>query len=738
MDWMKYVVTTDNHFNKVADIIKAHKNIVFDLETTDLFYRKAKICGIGVGVLDDEGKELLGKWYIPLMEHNGLPIYLDTEKVIDTLRELFLDENRFLIAHNLKFDMQILINYGIDLRPKLGLPPWNVPNVSKEEFRKIIDSLPREASCACTQVMAWLVNENRRAFGLKEIAKEEFGLDMTKLDKILKPNRKTKLKFHEAPAEQTMPYALMDVEATYQLYKKYSEQLKKEGLWDVFLIVEMPFVGVLQGMERRGMPVNKHILELIKERCENELFRLRKEIHALSQTEFNVQSPQQLAHILYDRLGLPVIAKTKNGAVKVDSDTLEKLLKLGEQYKDVLKDRHIRGLKLIEKVLEYRALAKTLSTYIEGFIDKITEDGRVFANFKQHGTVTGRLSSSDPNLQNLPTGPIFVDKMSVEEYNKLYEECKEEAGGDELKAKILLQKKHPFTLVPVYKVDENGNETEEVDYYEVRWQIRDAFQEWKRDWWLIVGDYGQMELRMTAHLTGDEAMIEGFKSGIDIHKYNASVVNRVPIEQVTKEMRRDAKAVSFGLIYGKTIYGFAQDWFGEEPDFWKKRPKDQNDFGEINDKYLKQTEDIVNRFFEGFPKVLEGIKKTHKYIEKYGYVKTITGRKRRIPEIFSTNKSEQNRARRQAFNARVQGSSADFIKMAMIKLERELYMFQDPGSEYEIGQVLQVHDELMLVAPPDRIVEMKEVTKNIMENVVQLRCPIEADLEIGWKYGSCK
>jgi DNA polymerase-1 len=274
--------------------------------------------------------------------------------------------------------------------------------------------------------------------------------------------------------------------------------------------------------------------------------------------------------------------------------------------------------------------------------------------------------------------------------------------------------------------------------YAIEWKIRDAFQEFEKDWWMIVGDYGQMELRMTAVLANEKAMIAGFEAGEDIHYYNATIVTGKKIEDVTKAERRDAKAVSFGLVYGKTERGFAIDWFEHEPDFWDERPNPSNEFGQINRKYLKKTQQIIRRFFDGFPEIEREIAATHKTLEKYGYVRTITGRKRRIPEIFSTSNGIRNRAKRQSFNARVQGSSADYIKMAMIKMEREYYIYQTPGGVYDKGMLAQVHDELVSSAPEEKAREMFPRTKELMETVIELPCPITADLELGYKYGSCK
>lgn len=762
----KIVVSRDQFDNEVVPALEKYKHIISDLESTGFSFLTEKICGIGLAVVDDDVTTLVDAWYIPTMHHENMEealgltghfftgpysSFIDPEYVFSEIRRIFLMPGKIIVYHNLKFDMQFLINEDIDLRPKLCLPPWNVTNPEKidaamdpkgwrDYLTRFIAGIQKEAECADTMVMSWLIDENKPKHGLKDLAKTELGIDMTKLDKILKGKR-----FNEADARETFPYALLDPVATAKLFIKYYHKLKEMKLWDVFWRVEMPFVGVLQGMERRGMPVNVEVLKAIGERCQKEMAVLQEKIFSLAGKVFNLNAGQQLAVVLHDECGLPVLAKTDKGSIKVDADTLEKLLELGRsQPEGVLKERHFRGLDIIDNVLKFRKITKVYGTYVEGMLDKIDTDGRIRAGFHHTGTVTGRLSSSGPNLQNLPSGPIFTDYISVEEYQAVVDKLLADNpswADDGVALEVGIQKHFMFTVAPVKKNDKNKWEVckdKEAEAYEIQWKIRDAFQEILRQWWLVVGDLSQMELRMTAHLTGDSTMTQGFIDGHDIHQYNASIIYAKALDEVTKVERRDAKAVSFGLVYGKTVRGFAVDWYGNEPDFWIERPSKKNEFGEINKKYLKMAQKIVDDFFGGFPDVAKGIEQCHIFLEKYGYVKTITGRYRRIPEVFSPINGIKNRAKRQAFNARVQGSSADYLKMAMIKLEREMYIFQDPDTTYEIGQIAQVHDELMAPTPPEKSREVLEMVEHYMENVIQISCPIKADVEVGWKYGSCK
>lgn len=496
-DYAENILVYHMQLERLLARLKKAKYIVYDLETTDLSFLKAEICGIGIGIIDDDITKLEYAAYIPTMYHLdqekvvGTTGYLNRKMVVEALKEFFLDFDKMIIAHNLKYDADIFLNVGIDLRPKLCVPKWVAPE-TKEAMAKHIEELPKRASCADTQVMAWLVKEERQRFGLKYVAKEDLGMDMNKLDKILGK----KLRFHEASATLTLPYALMDIVATAKLFIKYYPLLQKQKLIDVLFGVEMPFVGVLQGIERRGMPVNQEVLEAIGARCLKEMDILEKQIFALAGHEFSIGSGPQLAEVLHAEKKLPIIAKTDKGAVKVDAATLKELLKMGREAAEerTLADLTMEGLELIELILKYRKLKKTESTYVKGIIKAIDIDGRVHGSFHQTGTVTGRLSSSGPNLQNLPSGAIFKDFITIEEYDKVVDPLREEHKDDPNALEVAIQKAFMFTVVPV-RYNEKDKEFEPCDEgtpehtgYEIQWKIRDAFQELQRNWWMTVGD----------------------------------------------------------------------------------------------------------------------------------------------------------------------------------------------------------------------------------------------------------
>ena len=489
-DYMQSIVTTEAHFERVLRKLQTSKYIAFDLETTGFSFLTEEICGIGLATIDNDITEVTGAWYIPVMPHVDLDGHLEGSVVWDGLRPIFLDIFKIIIAQNLKFDMQFMINVGIDLRPKLNVPPWYVSYNPKAELELINNRLKdgQLATCADTMVMSWLLDENKPKHGLKELSKAELGIDMTKFDKVTKGK-----KFNEVSIHQSGPYALLDPIATAKLFISYVPKIRAEKLEELFYRVEMPFVGVLQGIERRGMPVNRRVLETIGERCEKEMAELQQEIFKLAGKPFNINAGAQLAEILHQKCRLPVLAKTPNGAIKVDASTLESLIEKGEfaEKTQGISPTTKRGLEIAKLVLKFRKIKKVHGTYVEGILKKIDIDGRLHAGFHHTGTVTGRLSSSGPNLQNLPSGAIFTDIVTVEEYDNAMIQLKAKVavdGGDEIDLEVEKQKHFMFTIEPKFVKDEKGNETNEVKHYELKWKIRDAFQEYIRDWYMIVGD----------------------------------------------------------------------------------------------------------------------------------------------------------------------------------------------------------------------------------------------------------
>ena len=418
----------------------------------------------------------------------------------------------------------------------------------------------------------------------------------------------------------------------YALYiskckEKYEEQLKEKNQLKLFEEIEMPLMQVLAEMEFSGVLVDREIIDEYSKKLSSSVENLTHEIWNMAETEFNINSTKQLGEILFEKLNLPVIKKTKSG-YSTDADVLEKL-----------------SLEhpIIDKILEYRTLNKLKATYIDGIIPLIKEDGRIHAKFNQTVTATGRISCTEPNLQNIPIRTEI---------------------GKELRKMFVAKEGFIF----------------------------------------LDADYSQIELRVLAHISGDENMIHAFNSGKDIHAMTASKVFGVPLEEVTKQMRSEAKAVNFGIVYGISDFGLATN-IGTS----KKKAKE-----------------YIEKYFEKYPGIKAYMDNTIKECKEKGYVETLWSRRRYVPEIKSNNFNVRQFGERVAMNAPIQGTAADIIKIAMINIEKEL-----DERKLESKLLLQVHDELVIETKLDEKDIVKELLIRNMENVIKLDVPLKVEAEEG-------
>ncbi|SFB31480.1 DNA polymerase I [Clostridium frigidicarnis] len=412
------------------------------------------------------------------------------------------------------------------------------------------------------------------------------------------------------------------------LYENFEEKLKENNMEDLFYNIEMPLTKVLSYMEGYGFKVDKDKLNELGEKFTYEIKNIQEEIFNLSEEEFNINSPKQLGKILFEKLDLPVIKKTKTG-YSTNAEVLEQL-----------SDKH----PIIDKITYYRQLTKLYSTYVEGLKNVIQEDGNIHSSFNQTVTTTGRLSSTEPNLQNIPIK------------------------------------------------------------YEMGREIRKVFIPDNSESLILSADYSQIELRVLADIADDENLINAFKEHSDIHTKTASEVFGVPIDEVTSLLRGRAKAVNFGIVYGISDFSLAKD------------------LG-IAKKEAKQYMDI---YFERYPKVKDYLKNIVEEGKEKGYVTTIVNRRRYIPEINASNKIVKSLGERLAMNTPIQGSAADIIKLAMIKVFNELQT-----RKLKSKLILQVHDELIINVYKDELKEVEEIVKTQMENVMNLDVPLEIDMNIG-------
>ena len=421
--------------------------------------------------------------------------------------------------------------------------------------------------------------------------------------------------------------------ALEKLAAVYEKKLADAKLTRLYLEMELPLTKVLAQMEERGVFINKTALKKKSSEMSERIFEIKKNIYEQAGETFNLNSSQQLAKVLFENLKLPPVKKTKTG-YSTNAEVLEEL-----------KGRH----PIIEMILSYRTLIKLKSTYLEGLGKLIGKDGRLHTNFNQTVTATGRLSSSDPNLQNIP-----VRTQEGREIRALFEPG---AGYD----------------------------------------------------CILSADYSQIELRLLAHMSNDKNLIDAFIKEQDIHARTAAEVFGVPLEEVTPDLRRKAKAVNFGIVYGISDYGLSQN---------------------LNIS-RKEAGEYIARYFERYPGVKNFLDVTVTQAHINGYVTTMFGRRRYLPAINSTNFNQRSLAQRMAMNTPVQGSAADIIKLAMIRAEKNLHDFQS-------RIIIQVHDELVLEAKEDELAEVEKILREAMENVAELSVPLLVDVHCGKNWSLAK
>ena len=434
-------------------------------------------------------------------------------------------------------------------------------------------------------------------------------------------------KYSELDIKDTAKIASLKAKFIYETYSKFNEELIKEEMKSLYYDIEHPLAFVLGDMEYNGVYVNKDTLIEMGEEFKIKIELISKDIYNLAGCEFNISSPKQLGEVLFEKLGLPHGKKNTNGY----STSMEVLTKL--------KGKHL----IIDKIIEYRAITKLYTTYVEGLLATVMSDGKIHTIYTQTLTRTGRLSSIEPNLQNIP--------------------IRSEMGK-------LIRK----AFVP------SSNSV------------------------ILSGDYSQIELRILSHMADNETLINAFKENKDIHTKTASDVFKVPEDLVTKEMRRMAKAVNFGIIYGISSFGLAEN---------------------LNIP-VKEAKEFIDSYFEAYPGIKVYMDKVVLDAHSTGFVKTLFGRKRNIPELSNKNYLIRSSGERMALNTPIQGTSADILKMAMVKIDREI-----KNRNLKSRMILQVHDELVFDCFKEEIDEIKNIMTNTMEHICELNVPLKVEIEYG-------
>lgn len=584
----EYNIIKGNDHDDVLEDIKAKKKFAFKFMISDHNYIEDDI--IAVGIKTDENL-------------TNIIIFDDKDKLdafSNKFKEIFEDGDIEKLGHDLKTDIIILLRLGIE--------------IAKIEFDSTIAK--------------YIIDPALSSYTINDISKEYlgyYGLD----EEELLGKGKHKKAFSDIEDDQIAEYLSFIVETAFDVEAKMKEIIKEQNMIDLYYEVELKLVEVLASMEYYGFYIDERELENIGEELDIEIESLTGQIHEISDSDFNINSPKQLGEVLFDQLELPVIKKTKTG-YSTNAEVLDKL-----------KGQH----PIIEMVLRYRQIVKLKSTYIDGLLSLINKDThRIHSSFNQTITTTGRISSTEPNLQNIP--------IRTEDGRK----------------------------------------------------IRKAFVAKDSDHILVDADYSQIELRVLAHISGDEKFIEAFNNNEDIHTKTASEVFGVEKEDVDSEMRSRAKAVNFGIVYGISDYGLSRDL-----NIPRKESK------KYIDNYLKNYKD-VKRYMEDI--VAEG--------EENGYVETILHRRRYIPELKAKNFNIRSFGERIAMNTPIQGSAADIIKIAMVNVYEEL-----KKRKLKSKLILQIHDELIIEARKDEVEEVKALMKDIMENAIKLDVPLTVDLEVG-------
>ena len=582
--------------------LRATKQIAFDVETTSTDPITADLVGISLALKPEEG------YYLPV-GHN--PVYaggpqLNLDDVIQTLREPLTDSKIPKIGHNLKYDFLILARLGL-----------------------IVEPLAFD-----TMIAEWLCDPASRNLGLKNLAWVRLGIQMTEIQELIGSGRGQK-SMADVPIAEVAPYAIADAEICLRLMPELKSELEEKNQLSVFDEVEMPFIPILADMELAGISLDTDFLAELSLNMSAKLETIEQRIYDIVGHGFNINSTQQLSIVLFNELGLEPPSRTRRTASGHYSTAAAVL--------DELREAH----PIIEYILEQREIAKLKSTYADSLPQQVNpETNRVHTSFNQTGSVTGRLASSSPNLQNIP---IRTDL------------------GREIRR----------AFIPAVG------------------QL------------LLSVDYSQIELRIVAHIAGDEAMVEAFQEDQDIHATTAAAIYGASIEEVTPSMRRHAKAINFGLIYGMSPFGLTR----------------------TTDLTLAEAENFVNAYFERFTGVKNYLDNIRQEVAQNGYVTTLLGRRRYFPQLVSgASVSEMARARanREAINAPIQGTAADIIKLAMLNLPDRL-----ANAGLSARMLLQVHDELMLECPEGEIEQTATIVHDVMQAAYRLVVPLKTDAKAG-------
>ncbi|GAB2927170.1 DNA polymerase I [Rheinheimera gaetbuli] len=586
-------VLDETTFKAMLATLHGSDLVAFDTETTSLDYMQAELVGLSVATVSGSA------WYVPVAhDYVGAPEQLKRDWVLEQLKPWLEDDSKAKVGQNLKYDQSVLARYDIVLK---GV-----------RFDTMLES--------------YVLNSVASRHDMDSLALKYLGRKTISFEEIAGKGAK-QLSFNQIEIEKAAQYAAEDADVTLQLHQTLWPQLQQHsGLAAVLRDIEMPLVDILSRIERHGVLIDSNLLSKQSEQLAQRITELEQQAYQQAGKTFNLSSPKQLQEILFDQMGLPVLKKTPTGA---PSTAEEVLAELALEYD------------FPKLITEHRGLSKLKSTYT----DKLPKmqhpaSGRVHTSYHQAVAATGRLSSTEPNLQNIP--------IRTEEGRRI---------------------RQAFIAPPGKKI--------------------------------VAVDYSQIELRIMAHLSQDKALLDAFAHGRDIHRATAAEVFSVALEDVTADQRRSAKAVNFGLIYGMSAFGLA-----------KQLGVGRN-----------EAQQYVDRYFERFPGVLDYMERTRKQAHEQGYVETLFGRRLYLPEINAQNMMRRKGAERAAINAPMQGTAADIIKKAMIKVDQWLSQQEKPAAV----MIMQVHDELVFEVDADKVAQTKQQLTELMAQAANLDVPLLAE-----------
>ncbi|OYV16892.1 MAG: DNA polymerase I [Methylococcaceae bacterium NSM2-1] len=589
-------ILTEQQFKQWYERLENAELFAFDTETTSLDYSKAEIVGVSFAITPGNAA------YLPLAhDYAGVPAQLNRTKVLEQFRPLLENPDKFKLGQNLKYDAHVLANHGITLR-----------GIAHD-----------------TMLESYVLNSTATKHNMDDLAKEYLGVTTIHYEDVAGKGAK-QIPFQEVTLEQATPYAAEDADITLRLHQVLMAKLQLHPtLLNLYSEIEIPLISVLARIESNGVLIDAAMLTQHSLELANHLVAIEQQAHDLAGHTFNLGSPKQIQDILYDQQKLPVLKKTPKGQPSTEESVLQELA---------------LDYPLPKLILDYRSLSKLKSTYTDKLPQQVDEKtGRVHTSYHQAVAATGRLSSSDPNLQNIP--------IRSEEGRKI---------------------RQAFIAPKGYKI--------------------------------MAADYSQIELRIMAHLSADTGLVKAFSEGQDVHRATAAEVFGVAPDQVTTDLRRSAKAINFGLIYGMSSFGLAQQLGLSR----------------------SQAQSYIDLYFARYPGVKNYMDSIREQAREQGYVETLFGRRLYLPEIKSRNAARRQYAERTAINAPMQGTAADIIKRAMIGADQ--WLFQEKP---DAKMVMQVHDELVFEASEDQVHHYAATIRNIMCSAADLNVPLIVDIGIG-------